>query len=85
MTRYSRRTLLKTSAAFAGASALGFPAISYGQAEIGLVSTLTGRAIGDSPKELVAAYWDMRTVDERLVRFDDKARAAEGCPLCQRS
>jgi hypothetical protein len=31
---------------------------------------------GDHPKELVAAYWDTRTVDERLVRFDDKARAA---------
>ena len=27
MVSYSRRTLLKTSAAFAGASALGFPAI----------------------------------------------------------
>src|SRR3981081_1319656 len=45
MTRYSRRTLLKGSAAFAGASALGFPAISYGQAEkikIGHLTPLTG-------------------------------------------
>jgi len=45
MTRYSRRTLLKTSAAFAGASALGFPAISYGQAEkikVGHLTPLTG-------------------------------------------
>jgi branched-chain amino acid transport system substrate-binding protein len=45
MTRYSRRTLLKTTAAFAGASAIGFPAISYGQAEkikIGHLTPLTG-------------------------------------------
>jgi branched-chain amino acid transport system substrate-binding protein len=45
MTRTSRRTLLKASAAFAGASALGFPAISYGQAEkikIGHLTPLTG-------------------------------------------
>ena len=45
MTRYSRRTLLKASAAFAGASAIGFPAISYGQAEkikIGHLTPLTG-------------------------------------------
>jgi branched-chain amino acid transport system substrate-binding protein len=45
MTRYSRRTLLKASAAFAGVSALGFPAISYGQAEkikIGHLTPLTG-------------------------------------------
>jgi branched-chain amino acid transport system substrate-binding protein len=45
MTRYNRRTLLKASAAFAGASALGFPAISYGQAEkikIGHLTPLTG-------------------------------------------
>jgi branched-chain amino acid transport system substrate-binding protein len=45
MTRYSRRTLLKTSAAFAGASAIGFPAISYGQTEkikIGHLTPLTG-------------------------------------------
>jgi branched-chain amino acid transport system substrate-binding protein len=45
MTRYSRRTLLKASAAFAGASTLGFPAISYGQAEkikIGHLTPLTG-------------------------------------------
>jgi branched-chain amino acid transport system substrate-binding protein len=45
MTRYTRRTLLKTSAAFAGASALGFPAISYGQADkikIGHLTPLTG-------------------------------------------
>jgi branched-chain amino acid transport system substrate-binding protein len=45
MTRYSRRTLLKASAAVAGASAIGFPAISYGQAEkikIGHLTPLTG-------------------------------------------
>src|ERR1700736_3162502 len=45
MTRYTRRTLLKASAAFAGASTLGFPAISYGQAEkikIGHLTPLTG-------------------------------------------
>src|ERR1700710_1976855 len=45
MTRYSRRTLLKASAAFAGASTLGFPAISYGQADkikIGHLTPLTG-------------------------------------------
>src|SRR5471030_2429688 len=45
MTCYSRRTLLKASAAFAGASALGFPAISYGQSDkikIGHLTPLTG-------------------------------------------
>ena len=45
MTRYSRRTLLKGSAALAGASAIGFPAISYGQSEklkIGHLTPLTG-------------------------------------------
>ena len=45
MTRYTRRTILKTSAAFAGASAIGFPAISYGQAEkikVGHLTPLTG-------------------------------------------
>ena len=45
MTRFNRRTLLKASAAFAGASTLGFPAISYGQAEkikIGHLTPLTG-------------------------------------------
>lgn len=45
MTRYSRRTLLKGSAAFAGAAAIGFPAISYGQSEkikIGHLTPLTG-------------------------------------------
>jgi branched-chain amino acid transport system substrate-binding protein len=45
MTRYSRRTLLKASAALAGASTLGFPAVSYGQAEkikIGHLTPLTG-------------------------------------------
>jgi branched-chain amino acid transport system substrate-binding protein len=45
MTRYSRRTLLKASAAFAGASAIGFPAISHGQTEkikIGHLTPLTG-------------------------------------------
>src|SRR5476651_24159 len=45
MTRYTRRTILKTSAAFAGASAIGFPAISYGQTDkikIGHLTPLTG-------------------------------------------
>ena len=45
MTRYSRRTLLKASAAFAGASALGFPAIVSGQTDkikIGHLTPLTG-------------------------------------------
>src|ERR1700694_4042279 len=45
MTRYSRRTLLKASATFAGASAIGFPAISYGQTEkikIGHLTPLPG-------------------------------------------
>ncbi len=45
MTNYDRRTLLKASAAFAGASAIGFPAISYGQTEkirIGHLTPLTG-------------------------------------------
>jgi branched-chain amino acid transport system substrate-binding protein len=45
MIRYNRRTLLKASAAFAGASAIGFPAISYGQTEkikIGHLTPLTG-------------------------------------------
>jgi branched-chain amino acid transport system substrate-binding protein len=45
MTRYNRRTLLKAGAAFAGASAIGLPAISYGQAEkikIGHLTPLTG-------------------------------------------
>src|SRR5258708_31379957 len=45
MTRYSRRTLLKTSAAFAGASALGFPSIVRGETDkikIGHLTPLTG-------------------------------------------
>ena len=45
MSRYSRRTLLKASAAFAGASTLGFPAVSYGQSEkikLGHLTPLTG-------------------------------------------
>src|ERR1700686_3742400 len=45
MTRYSRRTLLKASAAFAGASTLGFPSIVHGQTEkikIGHLTPLTG-------------------------------------------
>ena len=45
MIRTTRRTLLKGSAAFAGASALGFPAISYGQTDkirIGHMTPLTG-------------------------------------------
>jgi branched-chain amino acid transport system substrate-binding protein len=45
MTRYARRTLLKAGAAFAGASALGFPAIVSGQTDkikIGHLTPLTG-------------------------------------------
>src|ERR1700680_3243482 len=45
MIRTSRRTLLKTGAAFAGASAIGFPAIVSGQADkikIGHLTPLTG-------------------------------------------
>src|SRR5260370_28632139 len=45
MSRYSRRTLLKTSAAFAGASALGFPSIVRGETDkikIGHLTPLTG-------------------------------------------
>lgn len=45
MQRYTRRRLLKSGAAIAGLSALGFPAISYGQSDkitIGHLTPLTG-------------------------------------------
>ena len=45
MTRYSRRTLLKAGAGFAGASAIGFPSIVSGQTDkikIGHLTPLTG-------------------------------------------
>jgi branched-chain amino acid transport system substrate-binding protein len=45
MTRYNRRSVLKASAALAGASALGFPAIVCGQSDkikIGHLTPLTG-------------------------------------------
>ena len=45
MTRYNRRSVLKASAAFAGASALGFPAIVRAQTDkikIGHLTPLTG-------------------------------------------
>jgi branched-chain amino acid transport system substrate-binding protein len=45
MTRYNRRTVLKATAAFAGASAIGFPSIVSGQSEkikIGHLTPLTG-------------------------------------------
>ena len=45
MTRTSRRTLIKTGAAFAGATAFGFPAIVRGEADkikIGHLTPLTG-------------------------------------------
>src|SRR6202048_105504 len=45
MIRYSRRALLKASAAFAGASAIGFPSVVRGQTEkikIGHLTPLTG-------------------------------------------
>ena len=43
--RYTRRRVLKSGAALAGAAALGFPAISYGQSDkikIGHLTPLTG-------------------------------------------
>src|SRR5882672_5020213 len=45
MSIYNRRIVLKTGAAFAGASAIGFPAIVYGQTDkikIGHLTPLTG-------------------------------------------
>jgi branched-chain amino acid transport system substrate-binding protein len=45
MIRYNRRTLLKTGAAFAGASAIGFPSIVSGQTDkikVGHLTPLTG-------------------------------------------
>jgi branched-chain amino acid transport system substrate-binding protein len=45
MTRYNRRTVLKATAAFAGAGAIGFPAIVSGQTDkikIGHLTPLTG-------------------------------------------
>src|SRR5262249_22002315 len=45
MTRYDRRTVLKAGAAFAGASALGFPSILRAQSDkikIGHLTPLTG-------------------------------------------
>ena len=45
MTTYNRRKILKAGAAFAGASAIGFPAIVRGQADkikIGHLTPLTG-------------------------------------------
>jgi branched-chain amino acid transport system substrate-binding protein len=45
MIRHTRRTLLKASAAFTGASLLGFPSIVYGETEkikIGHLTPLTG-------------------------------------------
>src|SRR3974377_2144820 len=53
MIRSTRRRILKAGAAFAGASALGFPAIVYGEADkikIGHLTPLTGflRALGPS-------------------------------------
>src|SRR3982074_39262 len=45
MSRYNRRTILKATAAFAGASALGFPSIVSGKSEkirIGHLTPLTG-------------------------------------------
>ncbi len=45
MTSYNRRNILKASAAFAGASAIGFPSIVRGQTDkikIGHLTPLTG-------------------------------------------
>jgi len=65
MTRTSRRTLLQASAAFAGAATLGFPSISYGQAEkvkIGHLTPLTGflGALG------TYAQFGMRLAEEEI-------------------
>src|SRR6267154_1881936 len=76
MTRYNRRTLLKASAAFAGASAIGFPAISYGQTEkirIGHLTPLTGflGALG------AYATLGMRMAEEEI----NKAGGVMGRPI----
>ena len=76
MTNYNRRTLLKASAAIAGASAIGFPAISYGQAEkikIGHLTPLTGflGALG------AYATLGMRMAEEEI----NKAGGVMGRPI----
>jgi branched-chain amino acid transport system substrate-binding protein len=76
MTNYDRRTLLKASAAFAGASAIGFPAISYGQTEkirIGHLTPLTGflGALG------AYATLGMRMAEEEI----NKAGGVMGRPI----
>src|SRR5882757_2794406 len=76
MTNYNRRTLLKASAAIAGASAIGFPAISYGQTEkirIGHLTPLTGflGALG------AYATLGMRTAEEEI----NKAGGVMGRPI----
>src|ERR1700674_5606472 len=76
MTRYNRRTILKASAALAGASTLGFPAISYGQAEkikIGHLTPLTGflGALG------AYATLGMRMAEEEI----NKAGGVMGRPI----
>ena len=76
MTRYSRRTLLKASAAFAGASAIGFPSIVSGQTEkikIGHLTPLTGflGALG------AYAQLGMRMAEEEI----NKAGGVMGRPI----
>src|SRR6266704_4902464 len=75
MTNYNRRTLLKASAAFAGAS-IRFPAISYGQTEkirIGHLTPLTGflGALG------AYATLGMRMAEEEI----NKAGGVMGRPI----
>ena len=76
MIRYNRRSILKTGAAFAGASAIGFPAISYGQTEkikIGHLTPLTGflGALG------AYATLGMRMAEEEI----NKAGGVMGRPI----
>jgi Periplasmic binding protein len=76
MIRYNRRTVLKSSAAFAGASAIGFPAISYGQTDkikIGHLTPLTGflGALG------AYATLGMRMAEEEI----NKAGGVMGRPI----
>src|SRR6476659_6415643 len=76
MSRFNRRTVLKSGAALAGASALGFPAIGYGQADkikIGHLTPLTGflGALG------AYAVLGMRMAEEEI----NKAGGVMGRPI----
>src|SRR4030088_1205674 len=76
MTRYSRRTLLKASAAFAGASTIGFPSISYAQTEkikIGHLTPLTG---------FLGALGPYATLDMRMAKEEiNRAGGVMGRPI----